>query len=124
LVLVLKQIKGHAKGCFMKTKLKFFLAIFILCSTVYAKKRPAPQMVLLPNSLQTTLDQEHEFKVEGGKPPYVFKTSAGLIRYQGNTAIYISPNAPGDATVTVKDAAGAEKVITITVMPDKVEQPN
>ena len=81
-------------------------------------------MVLMPNTLQTTLDQEHEFKVEGGKPPYVFKTSAGLIRYQGNTATYISPNAPGDATVTVKDATGAEKVITITVMPDKVEQPN
>lgn len=108
----------------MKTKFKLFLAIFILCSTVYAKKRVTQQMVLQPSSLQTTLDQEHEFKVLGGIPPYKFKTSAGLIRYNGNTATYISPNAPGDATVTVKDATGAEKVITITVVPDKVEHSN
>ncbi len=108
----------------MKTRLKLFFTIFIFCSTVYAKKQSATQMNLLPRSLQTTLDQEHEIKVEGGKPPYKFKTSAGLIRYQGNTATYISPNAPGDATVTVKDSTGAEKVITITVLPDKMEQSN
>lgn len=108
----------------MEVKVKLFFTVFVLCTTVYAKKQVVPQMVLIPNSLQTTLDQEHEIKVEGGTPPYIFKTSAGLIRYHGNTAIYISPNAPGDATVTVKDATGAEKVIPITVIPDKLEQPN
>lgn len=108
----------------MKTKLKFLMIIFLFSSSVYAKKQVAPKMIFEPSSLQTTLDQEHEFVVHGGKPPYVFKTSAGLIRYQGNTATYISPNAPGDAIVTVKDATGATQDIIINVIPDKIERPN
>lgn len=109
---------------FSKTLITIF-GIFLFSSNTYAKKQELSVLVLEPSSLQTTLDQEHEFTVSGGKPPYVFKTSAGMIRYQGNTATYISPNAPGDATVTVKDATGATKAITITVVPDKkVEHPN
>lgn len=108
----------------MKTKLKLLMVIFLFSSVVYAKKQTEPKMVLQPSALQTTLDQEHEFTVQGGKPPYVFKTSAGMIRYQGNTATYISPNAPGDATVTVKDADGFTQDVKITVISEKVEQPN
>lgn len=111
----------------MKKQIVLFLKAFMICflfsgATAYSKKEKTLQksdLVIEPGLLQIGPDQEREIRVRGGKPPYVFKTSAGLIRYQENVAVYVSPNQPGQATVTVKDAAGAIQVLKVEVTEDQ-----
>lgn len=108
----------------MKKQIITFSKALMICflflgATAYSKKAKPPiesDLTIEPSSLKTGPDQEHEIQAKGGKPPYVFKTSAGLIRYQDHVATYISPNQPGQATVTVKDAAGASKTLNIEVV--------
>lgn len=110
----------------MNKQTHLFLCVVVsllsVSQTLHAQKRAKfPEMMIEPQAIKTSLDQEHELTVSGGKPPYIFKTSAGLIRYKDNTATYISPNAPGEATVTVKDANGTTKGIIIQIISDVKE---
>jgi hypothetical protein len=104
-----------------------FLLIFLTVFTPRAMARkvkikasgpvvaaPVP-MKIGPAIREISPDQEQEFKVEGGTPPYLFKTSAGLIRYSGNTATYISPSRAGEANISVKDDKGQIQTLVFQV---------
>lgn len=110
----------------MKSPKIFILTLILICfswAELSAKnlqsKAKTSDLVIEPKSLKLGIDEEHELRVYGGKPPYVFKTSAGMIRYSGNTAIYLSPADPIEAVVTVKDATGATRALTIQVTSEK-----
>ena len=98
------------------------ISLFVSVNIAAAQKMKLDTLSIEPKSLETKLDQEHEFVVHGGKGPYIFKTSAGMIRYRDNVATYVSPSTPGDATITVKDSTGVTKTVKITVMPDEQSQ--
>ncbi len=104
-----------------KKNIKLILyASMILLSTqfAFAKKEKLNDLSIEPNQLQTNADEEHEFVVRGGKAPYTFKTSSGMIRFKDNVATYISPNNPGAATVTVVDATGITKTVQINIIAE------
>ena len=100
---------------------RFFkmVAIMLLIATfAEAKSVKVEDLVLEPAVAQTVIDQEYEFTVRGGTPPYIFKTSAGMIRYKDNTATFIAPSFPGPSTVSVQDSNGLSKSIVIHVVAE------
>lgn len=94
------------------------VSLFVSANSASAKKMKVDDLSIEPKILEIKLDQEHEFTVHGGKGPYTFKTSSGMVRYRDNTATYVSPSNPGEATITVKDSTGVTKTVKITVLPD------
>ncbi len=75
-------------------------------------------MILEPSLTEVKAEDQQEFTVKGGTPPYVFKTSAGFIRYKDNVATYYSPNRPGPASVIVEDARGVRKSVNLSIIAE------
>ena len=77
-------------------------------------------LVIIPEKTTLRVDQEDDFRAEGGTPPYSFAFVEGGGRIESNpgenTAMYTAPSYPSSDRVKVVDDAGNEAVAQITVI--------
>ena len=70
------------------------------------------------SSVSLDVGKSYEFSISGGKPPYSVSSSnpsSALAVLKTETAVTVNGLKGGTATLTVKDAAGAEKAVAVEV---------
>lgn len=78
-----------------------------------------PLLLLAPGSVSLVIGQTGQYEIKGGTAPYTSASSAvSIVTSQVNgTALKVSGELTGTASVVVYDAVGASKTITVTVSP-------